>query len=316
MKIKYNRYIAPGRLLLTVLLLDATVGCSGDHDGRSIGETEIVLQSVTNTETGTIHGEATGFSVGDTLFFARGNTPGVYGDTWKACLETGGRTELLETHYYPADNSPVYLRGYYPGAQRSTDNRLHYTLDGSQDLMLSNEQSGRLTDMFWQETKSFRFEHLLTQLRFEVKADSTAWEKGLVIRALQIGGSRRQAVLDLEKEQLAFEGETGLLTAYSESEPDKEMLRLDTTFTVVPGRVTVEPGVSLFLTLRTQDAEGREVSYERMPVFFHTPDGVSGAGVSYLLRVTLDSEAGLKLWSEVTPWQQGGNGNGIIYSLF
>ena len=107
-----------------------------------------------------------------------------------------------------------------------------------------------------------------------------------------------------------------MLTAYSESEPDKEMLRLDTTFTVVPGRVTVEPGVSLFLTLRTQDAEGREVSYERMPVFFHTPDGVSGAGVSYLLRVTLDSEAGLKLWSEVTPWQQGGNGNGIIYSLF
>lgn len=313
MKRRKNIYAVSGYLLAIVLLSGATTGCSDDGRSYPPDNREIVLQSLTAADPGVSEGtgNTSGLSAGDTLFFAKGTASGSYGDTWKARLEEAGRTKLLEMHYYPSDNSAIYLRGYRPAAASSAGNLLHYMLDGSQDLLLSGEQSGRLTDMFWQEAKSFRFEHLLTQLRFEVKADSTAREKGLALQLLEIAGSRPAAVLDTEKGELSFNGEPGLITVYSRKD-DTEAIRPDTLFTAVPGRVTVEPGAGLFLTLRTRDAEGRETSYEHMPVVFHSAGGLSEAGVSYLLRVTLDSRTAPRLGAEVTPWGQGDNGNGII----
>ena len=75
-----------------------------------------------------------------------------------------------EQYYTPAGtNSSSKMVGWYPRAT-VTDGVVNFTIDGSTDVMLSNEVEGSTATPFSADAKKFTFNHLLTQLQFKVYA--------------------------------------------------------------------------------------------------------------------------------------------------
>lgn len=247
---------------------------------------------------------------GDTIAFARGTSSGTYSEVWKA-KATGGEAHLLKPRFYPADNSPVYLCGYYPAVMPDGSGVL-FRLTGREDVLVSNEQSGCLTDMFWQESKRFSFRHLLTQLniRLRVTAD---YPVGARLYRLQIDGSRRDALLDLYKRRLLFSGDTGPLAVW-QSATENESLPLGTLYpdTLLPP-VMAEADVPLTLSVTVRLTGGAERMYPAIPIRFQELDGLPRAGTSYTLSLTLGNAAEeISLSTSVAEWRRGNEGHVAI----
>ncbi len=68
--------------------------------------------------------------------------------------------------YYPVDNSPIYIRGYYPAGTLS-GKTVTLAGDGTEDVMLTAQASGTKATA---GALSFVFNHLLTQLQFKLVA--------------------------------------------------------------------------------------------------------------------------------------------------
>lgn len=241
---------------------------------------------------------------GETVAFAIGDASGTYSEIWEARV-TGKEAVLLEPHYYPKDGSYLYLRGYYPPVKPGI-NGVAYRLDGSQDLLLSNEQSGSLTDMFWQESKKFRFTHLLTRLGFRVRVTDDYPANACLLR-LQIGGSHRNVLLDLNTGRLLPVGETGTLIVW-EADGTGPLLSNNFPDTLTTS-VMLEAGVPLTLAATVSLTDGTNLVYEDIPIHFEEPDSLSRAGTSYTVSVTLDMvKEKLSLSTSVDDWteQEGG----------
>lgn len=58
--------------------------------------------------------------------------------------------------------------------------------------------------MFWQESESFEFAHLLSQLRFRVCCDESGAGKGWRLTRLLAEGVQGEAVLSLKEQTLSF----------------------------------------------------------------------------------------------------------------
>lgn len=277
---KVNRCRAMLSLLVVVL-----AGCGGQGFPEPVAS-HMPIRLVTKlavSDGGGTRGAISQFG-SETIAFAAGSVSGTYSELWEA-RENAGEAVLLQTRYYPEDGSRLYLRGYYP-PEKPGNNGVAYRLDGSQDILVSNEQSGCLTDMFWQESKLFTFSHLLTQLLVRVRL-SGGYPAGTGLSHLQIDGSHPDMLLDLNKGQLLAVGETKPLAVI----PD------------VP--VMVEPGVALTLDAVVNLPDGTQRIYKAMPIRFQETDGLSRAGTSYTLIVTLDmEEENLSISATVSGWTE------------
>lgn len=301
-----NKHILQWPLLgLAFFLWGIVVGCS-DSDGQlppPDGQ-ELVLRAFSEKLSG-------GASFFDSVFFAKGNESGKYTDIWKARVKADGSTSLTEPKYYPSDDSRIYLRGFIPEGKHVGDGRITYSIDGRQDLLVTDEQSGSLTDMFWQEGKSFRFIHLLTQLRFQLRCDEGGKEKGWKLFGLVAEGVQCEAVLSLPDKDLTFSGEQKTLIILDRM-AGGECLPLDTDWTDAEEMVMIQPGVAVGLTVVLKDRAGNLTRFERLPVSFHETDGYPVAGTSYLLSVVLRADGACSLSAQVSEWKKGNNGTGII----
>lgn len=245
---------------------------------------------------------------GDTIAFAAGSFSGTYSEIWKAKGE-GSEAIPLQPRYYPEDGSRLYLRGYYPAAVPGI-NGVTWHLDGSQDVMVSNEQSGSLTDMFWQDSKKFTFTHLLTRLNIRVRV-----EEGFPVDArltrIRIGGSHPDVLLDLNKGALSAMGESAVLTVW---EADRTGLLLSDAFPDTPiATAMLEAGVPLTFFATVTLSDGTVWDYEALPIRFAEADGLPKAGVSYTLSVVLDAEKEkLILSTTVTDWTEREGGDIIV----
>lgn len=300
-----NRYVAWWDLPVFVLFVGIMYGCSGS-DGQLPSPEGRELQLRAFSEK--LSGEAF-FS--DSVYFAKGDKPGKYTDVWKARVKADGSTSLAESKYYPSDGSLVFLRGFSPEGKQTGDGHIAYSIDGRQDLLVTDEQSGSLTDMFWQEGKSFRFTHLLTQLRFQFRCDDGGKAKGWKLFRLLAEGSQSEAVLSLEDKKLSFSGEKGTVTVWDPTDGG-ECLPLDTDWVDVKEMVMVQPGVAVGLTAVLKDHAGHLTRFERLPVSFHETDGYPVSGTSYLLSVVLRADSACSLSAQVTEWKRGNSGTGII----
>ena len=302
---KENKYIVQSALLLLSLLIWGLPGCS-DSGGQLLqpGEQKLVLRAFSEKLSGEV-------SFADSVFFAKGNESGKYTDIWKARVKADGSTSLVEPKYYPSDNSRIYLRGFAPEGQSVGDGRIAWTIDGRQDLLVTDEQNGSLTDMFWQEGKSFRFTHLLSQLRFQFRCDEAGKEKGWKLFGLVAEGGQCDAVLSLPDKGLTFSGEQKALIVLDRM-AGGECLPLDTDWVDVSEMVMIQPGVAVSLTVILEDRAGNLTRFERLPVSFHETDGFPLSGTSYLLSVVLRADGACSLAAQVSEWKRGNNGTGII----
>ncbi len=91
--------------------------------------------------------------------------------TFKENADAGANDKKL---YYPTgEDQKAYLAGYYLGTSSPTTtdkNVLSFTIDGTQDIMVTDGASGSKKDAF----KSFTFKHLLTQIDIVLKGDAAA----------------------------------------------------------------------------------------------------------------------------------------------
>lgn len=305
MKIEYKHILQRPLPILTFLLWGLMAGCS-DGEGRlPAGDGQkLVLRTSSQQLAGNV-------SFSNTVFFAKGDQPGVYTEIWKAGVKPDGTASLSEPKYYPSDDSRIYLRGFAPKGKSAGDGRIAWSIDGQQDLLVTDEQNGSLTDMFWQEKKSFRFIHLLSQLRFQLQCDEAGKEEGWKLFGLVVEGIQKEAVLSLADKGLSFSGEKGTATVLDRASGG-ECLPLDTEWVDVEEIVMIQPGVAVGLTVVLKDLTGNLTRFERLPVSFHETDGYPVAGTSYLLSIVLRADSACSLSAQVTEWKRGNNGTGII----
>lgn len=85
----------------------------------------------------------------------------------QATIKKDGTITFNETLYYEKDGSKTHLIGYYPIATTTANNIVEWTITGKEDIIISDLQSGDKTTT---GNLTFKFEHKLTQLKFNIKA--------------------------------------------------------------------------------------------------------------------------------------------------
>lgn len=298
------------RGLMLLYLLVGVAGCSDDGssgqiDGNRPGsKKEMILRSYAENLSGEVSLHP------DSVFFVKGNESGKYQEIWKASIGKNGSTILSEPKYYPADNSSVYLRGFAPLGKLTERMTITYPMDGQQDIIVTDEQHGCLTDMFWQDTKSFQFMHLLTQLRFRLRLDEKGLADGWKLREVGIDGVKRDVALSLADKSLLFSGDSSRIIAVNR--PVDMLQKLDTAWTEIPEMVMVQPAVPLSLTITLQDSLENQRHYGQLPIVFHEENNRSAPGTSYLLSVTIRTDGTTALSASVVEWKKGNNGIGVV----
>lgn len=288
------------RLLAIPIALMVYIGCTGpEASGPVTGiPVRLALRHLSS-----VRGTVSELN-GETIAFAAGTSPSTYSEIWESRVN-GKEAVPLQSHYYPEDGSRLYLRGYYPMTEPGS-NGVVYRLDGSQDLLVSDEQSGCLSDMFWQDSKKFTFKHLLTQLNIRVRVEE-GYPEGACLTRIQIGGSHPEVLLDLNKATLMAIGEPAVLTIW---EPDGTGVLLSGSYTDTPtATVMLEAGIPLTFFATVSLPDGTSLDYEALPIRFIEADSLPRPGVSYTLSVVLNAEKEkLTLSTTVADWTEKDGG--------
>ena len=191
---------------------------------------------------------------GTPVNIAAGNTAGQYSDSWEG-EATDNEIVLSPERYYPADGSPVYLRGYYPAAPLN-NGKVEYTLTGQEDLMLSVEQSGSITEQF----------------------DA--------IKTPHINGLASTAVVDLGSEAIEPLGNAGPVIVYTD--PGTGGFPITNGTVTLPGYVLVQPEATLTLdlVLNVDGNPSNDKTFKNLPVKFEA--GGSEGGSAYEVEISLE----------------------------
>ena len=111
-------------------------------------------------------------------------------------VDTDGKVSFNPIQYYPADGKTIYMIGYSPRATAS-NGKVAYTIQGDNDIMVSNEISGSRTNKS-STGKELNFKHLLTQLQIKViAADKDAIDAWGDITSIEVVDASTTVELDL-----------------------------------------------------------------------------------------------------------------------
>ncbi|WP_455591885.1 fimbrillin family protein [Bacteroides sp.] len=260
----------------------------------------VAVRLYTSIQTRSLVDEFKGTAVG----VACGSEAGVYTEFWEG-VATQNEIVLTPERYYPTDGSPLYVRGFYPPAPLK-DGRLQYTLTGSEDLMLSNEQSASQDAPFTAvETGLLEYRHLLTLLNFHLELDGGAanWK----VRGIRLNGLSSQVGVSLQTGDVLVGESTTSLNVYSASDGEQGLPTTDGKVTV-PGHALVQPKAELTidLVLAVDDDRTHDRVYKDLPVLF---DGGAGEGGSaYVVKVSVVDYASAYAVASVVPWESGDDG--------
>lgn len=247
---------------------------------------------------------------------ACGSSSGVYEQVWDG-VATAGEIVLTPVHYYPEDGSSLYLRGYYPPVPLAADGTLAYTLTGSEDLLLSDEQNGSLSSPFTSGGgKTLMYNHLLVKLDFSIHLEGDVTISSLRMRSLQLKGLVSRVTLALNSGKLSYGAETVPVTIYSTPE-DSEGIPFVNATLQLPGYVLVQPKSEFLLdmVLSIDDDRSHDLTYHDLAVSFE--GGGSEGGIAYTVQVTLPTPilpdpVPVKVTTTVVPWKTGSSGSGDI----
>lgn len=213
---------------------------------------------------------------------AVGTTAGQYTESWDATA-TESEITLTPERYYPADGSPVFLRGYHPVAPL-TDGEVKYKLTGQEDLMLSVEQSGSLANRFSAVKTPLTYSHLLSQLNFTLRLKGAP--KGYRVRSVQLNGMAASAVINLFSGKVEPVGTAGPVVVYSD--PGTGGFPIVDGVVTLPGYVLVQPeaGLTLDLVLAVDNNPSNDVPFKNLPVSFG--EGGAAGGNAYDVEISLE----------------------------
>ena len=190
----YRRFFRQAMMLTITTGLLAS--CSKDNN---VGEPETdalikiipgaaytrVDNSSTSPNNGTITGPVDNSMLKDlTFYFARadyvgGRNPWEYSDqaisgTCYEITENQAKVDLTPTQYYLIDGTETTMQGWYPQGTYGIDGEpfVEFTFTGNEDIIISQPIAGTISDLAINGPEIFKFDHILTQLQFEVIAES------------------------------------------------------------------------------------------------------------------------------------------------
>lgn len=300
-------------LLISALALATLAACSKQEDslpgggGRKI-EVQAGLTATVSTKsdlTGSVEGET--FPANTTkVFFVtayRGTAPD---QDWSAPYfkeiavnsGEGSVLELAPAQYYPANGDKLYFYAYSPKAASVTDGTgttapvVHYTIDGSQDILAAQDIRGIASVA--QAQPQLAFAHKLKQVVFRVMRDAS-FEEGVNITSVEILGAKTSANLALNTGALSWEAVTGDLTVYS----DGQGREITAEPAVIGAPMMFEPGETFTVRLV---AGG--VTYDDVAVTL-TGERAGEAGVAHEVTFTFKRGA-VAPAAQITEWTDGG----------
>lgn len=213
---------------------------------------------------------------------AVGTVAGQYTENWDGTA-TEGEIKLSPERYYPADGSPVFLRGYHPAAPL-TNGEVKYTLTGQEDLMLSIEQNGSLTNRFSAATTPLTYSHLLSQLNFTLRLKGAP--KSYRVRSVHLNGMAASAVVNLFSGKVEPSGFSGPVVVYSD--PGTGGFPVVDGVVTLPGYVLVQPEASLTLdlVLAVDNNPAHDRPFKNLPIRFG--EGGTEGGSAYEIEISLE----------------------------
>lgn len=250
--------------------------------------------------------------------FAEGTATGKYTDNWYAkitgsegtvqFLDATGELASNTAHYYESNGAKTYLRGFYPQATNN-NGIVTFTIPetADTDIMVSDEQSGDKTaDGGFKE---FTFRHLLTQIKFKIKAGD-GFPDSYVLKSLTLKGTKSIAALTLSSGTLTFSG--GDLNA---KVVEGGTTVINTTGADLDEIAMVEPGATMTLDI-TAGISGNTDNDRKYENIAFTTKGENGteepakAGTAYTVTLTF-SDKEVQATAGITPWSQG-TGEGTV----
>lgn len=221
---------------------------------------------------------------------------------------TSGEVKFDTKQYYPADGSSITMRGFAPQTTNITNNIVSYTIDGTMDIMVTEEvEAAKPTTGSTNTPKPLAFNHRLTQLQIKVRAQDKAaidaWGKitNITINAvttleLNLGTGELKAKAtsptsdDLRLEDFPTEG--------------KELTVVDEASAVLAGSVMVLPSKTAYKLKITTEKNSTPKEIEITP---------AETAESHTHAVTLTFK-GTEILATATagPWTAGTAGTGTV----
>lgn len=246
---------------------------------------------------------------------ACGMVSGDYDTYWEGTA-TAGEIILTPVRYYPEDGSSLYLRGYYPLVPVTADGTLIYSLTGSEDLMLSDEQAGSLASPFTPESgKDLMYSHLLTKLSFTIHVEGDNLSS-VRVRSLQLNGLASQVTLTLSTGVLACSESTDFVIVYAATDDSEGLPFVDGVLNL-PGYALVQPRseFTLDMVLAIDDDRSHDIVYHDLAISFE--GGGGEGGTAYTVKVelpapTFSDPVPVRVTAVIVPWETGNSGSGDI----
>lgn len=248
---------------------------------------------------------------------AAGKTPGKYTELWEG-VANGNIIKLEPERYYPTDGSSLYLVGFYPPAPL-VNGQVEYTFTGQEDLMLTTEQSGSLTNRFHQEKTPLTYKHLLSYLTFDLHVESK--KKNFAVRQVTLSGLAQKVTVSLTKGEAIFLNPSQKVMIYNAGEDG--LLPIEDGKVSLPGYIFVQPQAQLTLNLilAVDDNPANDKVFSNLPVTF-SGEGSEG-GTAYQIVIEVDPDkpdnpdipelpSSATVTATVTPWPKGNDGNASI----
>lgn len=213
---------------------------------------------------------------------AAGTASGKYAESWEG-IASANEIVLNPERYYPADGSPVYLRGYYPVAPLE-NGEVHYTLTGKEDLMLSVEQNGSLDNRFTAVSTPLTYQHLLAQLNFKLTLKGVTDQYR--IRSVKLNGMAERARVSLASGIVEPIGQSAPVVIYTD--PGTGGFPITDGSVMLPGYVLVQPEaeLTLDLVLNVDGNPANDKVFKNLPVNF-TEGGTEG-GSAYEVEISFE----------------------------
>lgn len=218
------------KILFSMLAMAAMVSCSNENeqiDGIN-GKVEIKMTAgVGNVITKAAIGQGASGALSNDLgvFFHRhdGTTADwtALSPALPATIATAGTITFGTTQYYTIDGNKSHFFGYYPTGA-ATDGVITWDLDGTKDIIISDEQVGDKTTT---QGLKFAFNHKLTLLKFKVKAENAVADEK--ITSITIKNQENKASYTPETKAFACIGSTDLATEAPTTNADITTVGID-----------------------------------------------------------------------------------------
>ena len=230
--------------------------------------------------------------------FAKGISSSNYTEAWNAMVSYTGYVNFLPTRYYPnTAANKVYLKGYAPQGVFSDGIITFPEMNGTQDILLSNEQNGSISDRFDQPDKGFAFSHSLAQLNFTVIADSS-FPLGVNLTHIIVNGTNLPVSMNVA---------TGVITYATTTLPITSFVGTQSITSITSdklGTIMVEPNKSITLTIIAGGVTYNDIA----PTI---ENGIPlQAGTAYTIALTFKSTQ-IAAMATITPWKEM-TGSGMV----